>query len=157
MERWLPVPGYEGWYSVSDQGRVRNARTGRLMAQSSAQEYLRVHLCREGNVRYHKVHQLVAAAFLGPCPPGMEPCHGPGGRLDNRLENLSYGTHAENLRQRRRDGTDAGGPKLTSDVVRECRRRYRDGERIAVLAAEYGVRLEHMRLVVTGRRWQHVQ
>lgn len=23
-ERWLPVPGYEGYYEVSDQGRVRS-------------------------------------------------------------------------------------------------------------------------------------
>ena len=24
MEQWLPVPGYEGYYEVSDLGRVRS-------------------------------------------------------------------------------------------------------------------------------------
>ena len=30
-ERWLPVPGYEGEYEVSDQGRVRSFVSGKIL------------------------------------------------------------------------------------------------------------------------------
>ena len=105
------------------------------------------------------MHQLVAAAFLDKCPPGKVPAHGPAGCRDNSAANLSYKTQRENLvDDRRRDGTLCGGRKLTEEVVREARRRYDGGrgERVAVLAAEAGVALEHMRLVVTGKQWAHV-
>jgi hypothetical protein len=36
------------------------------------------------------VHQLVAEAFIGPCPPGRKLVHLNGSRSDNRLVNLSY-------------------------------------------------------------------
>lgn len=42
------------------------------------------------------VHRLVMAAFVGPCPDGIEVCHNNGNPADNRLSNLRYGTHSEN-------------------------------------------------------------
>lgn len=45
-------------------------------------------------VRY--VHHLVLEAFVGPRPPGMEACHFDGNAQNNRLENLRWGTSAEN-------------------------------------------------------------
>lgn len=37
-------------------------------------------------------------AFVGPCPPGEECCHGPGGPADNRLANLRWDTRQANIR-----------------------------------------------------------
>lgn len=160
MEEWRPVCDYEGLYAVSGLGSVRSLRTGRLLAFSTAQHYLRVSLSRDGRMEKRKVHQLVAEAFLDPpAQPGMVVAHGPAGHLDNSAANLSYKTQAENLGEdRRRDGTLLGGRKLTEEIVREAKRRYDGGrgERVAVLAAEAGVALEHMRLVVTGKKWAHV-
>jgi hypothetical protein len=159
VEEWRSIRGYESLYDVSDLGNVRSLRSGRLLVFSTAQWYLRVTLSRDGRTEKRKVHQLVAEAFLPPRPPGTIPAHGPGGHRDNSAVNLSWKTQAENLgADRRRDGTCFGGPKLTEDIVRECRLRHNggQGERIAVLAAETGVALEHMRLVVTGKRWAHV-
>lgn len=91
------------------------------------------------------VHQLVALAFLGPCPAGQYVLHGPGGKLDNSLDNLSYGTPADNNgRDRLRDGTLPRGPrhgnsKLTEPDVGTIRSRVAAGERVTDLAQEYGV------------------
>lgn len=160
MEQWRPVCGYEDFYLVSDLGNVLSLRSGRPLVPSTAQDYLRVTLFRDGRTRKCKVHQLVAEAFLAaPAQPGMVVAHGPAGRLDNSAGNLSYKTQRQNVvDDRRRDGTLCGGRKLTAEVVRESRRRYDGGhgERIAVLAREAGVALEHMRLVVTRKRWAHV-
>lgn len=111
-ERWLPVHGFEGRYEVSDLGRVRSldrvqvksdGRTctikGRIrsLSRSGRGDYLTVSLKVDGRTVTRFVHRLVAEAFLGPRPPGLECCHGNGDGHDNRLENLRWGSHGENV------------------------------------------------------------
>jgi hypothetical protein len=127
-ERWLPVPGYEGLYEVSDQGRVRSldrrvatARgdritRGQVLKPSPSRGYQIVPLSKKGVARRTSVHLIVLAAFVGPRPSGLECCHGNGVRSDNRLENLRWDTRSENQRDAVRHGTN-------SRVVRtECPR-----------------------------------
>lgn len=110
-ERWLPVVGYEGFYEVSDEGRVRSlrrsvpAKNGRMqvvpggvLKQSKLGNtpYLKVALCRDRTQTTRSVHSLVLEAFVGPRPEGMEACHGFGGQQDNRLVNLRWDTLSEN-------------------------------------------------------------
>lgn len=120
-EAWLPVAGYEDLYQVSSLGRVRSLdRTvphrysgqvrlkGRVLKPAPCPPfgYLMVNLSSGGIERTALVHQLVTVAFHGPRPPGMEVLHGPGGRLDNRAANLSWGTPSANQQDKRRDGTN---------------------------------------------------
>ena len=127
-ERWWSVVGHDEAYEVSDQGRVRSldrivtfddGRTrfaaGRVLrANFTGCGYLQVGLRLEGQRLNRKIHRLVMEAFVGPCPEGAEVCHGPGGKTDNRLINLSYGTKRQNQLDRLRDGTDARGEKNTN-------------------------------------------
>jgi len=47
--------------------------------------------------RAHKlVHRLVLEAFAGPCPDGMEACHGDGDPTNNRRLNLRWDTRSSN-------------------------------------------------------------
>jgi hypothetical protein len=114
-ERWLPVVGHEGAYEVSDQGRVRSLdrivlrggrpmkrRGGILAGWTSKRGY---HVVRLGRGRDRYVHHLVLEAFVGARGPGEECCHGLGGPLDNRLENLRWGTSADNKRDQVLHGT----------------------------------------------------
>ena len=112
-EQWLPVPGYEGKYEASSLGRIRsldhyvNAGGGRQriakgrVLKPFPANYYKVSLSGR---RKCNVHTLVALAFLGPRPEGMEVCHNNGDRFDNRIENLRYDTHAENQLDVRRHG-----------------------------------------------------
>lgn len=121
-ERWLPVPGYEGFYEVSDLGRVRgldrvvmrkngipHTEKGRMRKLGLAHPngYLNVGLYKAGQPpRVRLVHQLVMETFVGPRPAGYEVLHADDNPGNNRLSNLRYGTHAENVRdcvQKRRD------------------------------------------------------
>jgi len=101
-ERWLPVPGFEEFYQVSDEGRVKGirrsgSRGGVLKPTLNPHGYLSVSLRRPGIRKERPIHRIVAAAFLGPRPEGMEVRHGDGDPTNNRLSNLSYGTHAQNM------------------------------------------------------------
>lgn len=55
--------------------------------------------------QYFYVHALVLSAFVGPRPTGMEACHGDGDGLNNRLGNLRWDTHAENVKDSIKHGT----------------------------------------------------
>ena len=113
-ERWLPIPGWEGQYEVSDQGSVRSLDRyitfpyGRRRAAGCVLSpgvrpdgHLNVSLCGKSKL----VHQLVMLAFVGERPDGFEVCHNNGDPADNRLENLRYGTASDNGRDRVRHGT----------------------------------------------------
>lgn len=120
-EKWLPVPGYEDAYEVSDLGNIRSldrtvtdlggARTrrfrGRLLRpQPNAQSARRViTLHRPGDARQEYVYRLVLLAFVGPPAPGQEACHNNGDPTDDRLSNLRWDTRRENTLDRVRHGT----------------------------------------------------
>lgn len=99
-ERWRAVVGFEGLYEVSDLGKVRNSRTGYVLSPFTGRDgYPRIRLPRAGEERRKNwaVHRLVLAAFVGPCPDGMEGCHKDGDRSHNGLDNLRWDTHAGNM------------------------------------------------------------
>lgn len=173
-EQWLPVSGHEG-YEVSDLGRVRSVDRwvnapqcggkrlvkGRVLKQTlnQAEGYLQVHLGAGNCVR---VYRLVAEAFLGPRPENQDICHGPNGKMDSGVSNLSYGTRKQNAADRKRDGTNVEGSrhykaKLTEATAAECLVRHANGEETKALATEFGVDRSTIRFLVTGQTWKHVQ
>lgn len=117
-ERWLPIPGHDG-YEASDHGRVRSVdrvirdslgRVRRLrgyvlspVLAGSRDPRWTVTL---NGQRRRWVHRLVLSAFVGECPPGQEGCHDNGDPFDNRLGNLYWGTHSQNMLDKQRHGTD---------------------------------------------------
>lgn len=105
-EEWKPVVGFEGRYEVSDQGRIRNAKTGRIRKlMRHPRGYLFLNLQHPTTPRnYAKVHHIVLEAFVGPRPEGMECCHANDIPDDNRLENLRWGTKSSNMQDQVRNG-----------------------------------------------------
>jgi hypothetical protein len=120
-EKWLAVPGYVGAYEVSSLGRVRSLNRitdrgrrwrGRLMTPSVMDNgYHTVTLWRNGAQKSALVHRLVLSAFVGTPPEGHEGLHRDGNRSNNRLENLSWGTHSENQFDQVAHGTHPNAAK----------------------------------------------
>lgn len=137
MEKWLPVVGYEGFYEVSDHGRVRSvdrvitriSRGKAVDVHYNSRElspgsippygYLFIVLSRGNRPSNALVHALVLEAFVGPCPAGMEARHLDGKPANNQLSNLLWDTHRANCDDRAIHGTSGrldacpkcGGPR----------------------------------------------
>lgn len=124
-ERWLPVPGMEGSYEVSDRGRVRSlARIVRvspsapgssprgshsgydrrqpekILSQHIRGKYLFV---RIDDTTFFVAH-LMLTSFVGPRPDGHVARHLNDVKTDNRLANLAWGTRSQNYDDAIRNG-----------------------------------------------------
>ena len=110
-EEWKPVVGYEGYYEVSNLGRVRSverlvvSKTGRrrvfpsvvLSLYANCYGRMLVGLWRDNRINRLSVHRLVAMAFL-PNPDNLpEVNHKDENPQNNRLDNLEWCTRVYNL------------------------------------------------------------
>jgi hypothetical protein len=175
VERWLAVPGFEGFYEVSSHGRVRscersnthfNKRVGVMTRCRRAQikspsggpnGYLSVRLYRDGRAHAFSVHALVCRAFLGERPSGQEVRHLDGERHNNRLDNLAYGTKAENAADRRAHGRQLSGRahpwfKFSDDVVKAVRADRANGLFFYQIAERHGVSRSQVVNMCSGKR-----
>jgi hypothetical protein len=171
-EEWRPIPGTDGWYEASSLGRVRSwkmlgtrptrrAREPRYLKPGKNQGYDFVTIKRSDQDHFQSVavHCLVAEAFLGPRPKGMDVCHIDGSRDNHRIDNLRYGTRSENQMDRVEHGTSnrgerCGNSKLTEAQVLEiCSKRDNLGATYKALADEYGVSVGAVTYIILGINW----
>lgn len=107
-----PIPGYEGIYSATEDGRIwshggsaKRAHGGKFLKPTvSPRGYLLVDLYRHGKRRMEYVHRLVALAFIP--QPGGE-CvvnHKDFDPANNTAANLEWVSQAENLNYSRKAG-----------------------------------------------------
>jgi hypothetical protein len=174
-ETWLPVPGYEGFYEVSDQGRVKSLdRYGRAFSDSTRifkgkilklkitkQGYLDIELRSRGTGKWFHVHQLVAMAFIGGKPEGMCVCHNNGIPSDNRPSNLRYDTPKSNIADMKIHGTVMNGGRnwasaLTEQEVIEIFTCPHTKHYYQALSVQYGVSDVTIRNIWNGRTWSHL-
>lgn len=129
-EEWRPVVGWEGFYAVSDWGRVKSCQ--RVVMRSNGASYtcgerilktrtagvdglLMVSLWRGGDHTDYLVHNLVLEAFVGPRPAGLQGLRSDGDRANNRLENLHWGTRSEMMHIMVQNGTHPQASKARCD------------------------------------------
>lgn len=175
-EIWKDIPGYEGLYQASTEGRIRSVDRvqslkskygkpwsrplpGRLKTPTpgnSAIPYLKVWLY-DGNrgKKTYLVHRLIALTFHGECPEGQEVRHLDNNYLNNRAENLAYGTHLENTEDTIR--AERHAHRLTPKKVREIRKRIADGESNCSICKAYGVSDVVISNIRLGRYYQWVK
>lgn len=170
-EQWRPIPDYEGFYEVSNQGRVRSVdrhthsyggrtwlRKGHLLNLSTDKDgYKKAHLSKNGKSRRFFVHRLVAAAFIGPQPAGQECRHLNGNPADNSLANLAWGTQSDNRRDCYQYGGRSGRGKLYREQVLEIRERLAAGEKKTDLAREYGVHFMNIHAIGKGTHFAYIE
>jgi hypothetical protein len=103
-EEWRPIVGYEGLYEVSDLGRVKGLKRGKILKPSPDKDgYLTLILCNKGE-KMCRVHRLVLQSFQ-PTEEDLVCDHINHIKNDNRLINLRWATISQNTRhQPKREG-----------------------------------------------------
>jgi hypothetical protein len=178
-EGWHPVSGFEDRYLISSLGRFqsiyiyRGHGGGLLSPRLTRKGRLKVDLCKDGAQQTVNIETLVAAAFLGPRPPGKEINHIDGNKLNNRVTNLEYVTHKENVHHAMMNGLCPSGnrhysrqkpwllargarnrnSKVSDEQREEMRRRYATGtETLVSLGTEFGLHYSSVQHIVTHDR-----
>lgn len=103
-EIWKVFPEND-YYSISNLGRVKNNKTGRILKQGlkagKKQGYCQIELKRDGVKQYWRVHRMVMITFK-PISNFKEfqVDHINGIRNDNRLENLRWNSALSNTKNK---------------------------------------------------------
>jgi hypothetical protein len=103
-EIWKDIPNYEGYYQISNLGRVKSIANRNKKSRKKdiykvfvkAKGYSEVGLYKDGKSKYFLVHRLVAKAFIP--NPLNKPCvnHKDCIKTNNRVDNLEWCSYKEN-------------------------------------------------------------
>lgn len=113
-EVWTSVLGWDAYYAVSDLGRVkshdrevigRKYKSRVLKQNRNSRGYMCVNLSANGVGKSLAVHRVVLEGFTG-LHPGLVVRHKDNNKSNNRLSNLEWGTHAENMWDRAEEFDD---------------------------------------------------
>lgn len=167
-EVWKDVIGWEGFYQVSDFGRIRSLSRNRgniLKPSLTKSGYHNVTLYAPERRKTRRVHFFVAEAFICPRPIGKQVNHKDGKKTRNVPNNLEWMTHRENCdhaianglwANKVKRGSANGLAKLTEAQVMEIRARRLAGERPYVLSQEFGIRPSTIRKIFKREVWTHI-
>lgn len=153
-EIFKDIKGYEGLYKVSNLGNVSSQRGGKVRILSTRLDtkgYLAVNLSKNGKMKTHRLHRLVAIAFIANPENKLEVNHENGVKTDNRVENLSWVTGRDNIIHARKNGLYKH--KINMDIAIEIRKI--KNKTYAQMATMYGVSKHIIKSVRTNRTWKN--
>lgn len=166
QEEWRSIPGFPD-YDVSDFGRVRsylarekgNGNNGWYRADNpqrilrpSMGRYLGVGLRNSsGEYSFIHIHRLVMLAFVGVPQNGQEVCHNNNDSYDNRLTNLRYDSHENNIS----DG-ESILRSLSAEEVIELREMYASGMTATEIKTRFNLSRSAIYSICAGRTYKDV-
>jgi len=168
IEEWKVIQDFPD-YSISNTGSIKRITTGvhtypgRIVKQTQNRKgYRRVTLHKN---KHHTllVHSLVAKAFIGTKPNGMEINHIDGIKNNNMVTNLEYVTPKENSRHALKlglmkplHGEKNGNHKLTAQDVTKIKQLLRQGIRPTRIAEQFNVWIGTIGHISAGRSWKNL-
>lgn len=170
-ERWAVIDSHPD-YAVSNFGRVKRIAAyptkrhrlpegGLVLRQKKTPSgYLEVTLYFGSTRKIHSVHRLVAMAFLPPpIADQVMVCHRDDNPINNRHDNLFWGSHADNnadkvAKKRHAFGSRVNTAKLTSQDVIEIRSAVANGAKKRALAKAYGVTPGNIYAIADRSTWR---
>lgn len=180
-EIWKPIKEYRGYYQVSNLGRIRGV--DRIVASTHKNYKLRnikgiyikqrlshrgypiVFLSDTANKKRKSpvVHRIVAFAFI-PNPLNLEEVnHINGIKTDNKINNLEWVTHRENIIHAHKNGLRVspkgeknGLSRLKNKDIFRIRKMYKKGILQKIIGIKFSVGQENISRIVNRKSWSHI-
>ena len=160
-EIWRPISDWP--YEISSQGNVRNSKGELKKPTISDWGYRTVVLHNKGRRSSNLlICILTCTAFNGPKPfEGAKCRHLDDNKLNDSKDNLTWGTHQDNMDDRERNGHKAtgdthGSSTLNSDQVREIRRLKSEGTPQASLSRKFNVGEACISNIILRKTWREL-
>lgn len=177
--KWKPVKGFEDFYEVSEDGRIKTIervitlpshsylKKERILTQfKDGRGYMHVKLYDgKGKPKSLCIHRIVASTFiLNDDKTKLEVNHIDGNKSNNCVSNLEWCTRGENIKHAYtlRDpesykGSGNKNSKLTEDQVINIREEYRTKNfTYKQLADKYKVGVTLIGYIINNKVWNHV-
>lgn len=175
-EKWKDIEGYEGFYQISNMGRVKSLggqcgtvkRKEKIRSTSLTKDgYEKIRLNSQGKDTTKRIHRLVAEAFI-PNPNNKDTVNHIDGNKQNNIEtNLEWVDRSEQMihaydlgLKRSRIGSKNANAKLTDEQVKEIRKLYVPYSKefgTVALSKKYGVSNRVIGLIVSNKAYKDVK
>jgi hypothetical protein len=170
---WKTIPGYSR-YQINNKGILRslnykNSRKTKILKPAVDQGYYKTVILGDDNkYKTVRIHKLVMLCFIGECKINYEANHKDGNKLNNKLENLEYCTHSQNVQHSYDNGLQIPlrGEKNSSSKLKDFQvieiRLYvkkhgylKDRKQLSI---KYNISESALKDIASGRRnsWKHI-
>jgi len=176
-EKWKDIKNYEGYYQVSNKGKVRGV--ARLINGGGSQNkrfikekvlknhvkqngYCQVRLTKDGISKDFLVHRLVAISFKGTIEGSPHVNHIDGNKQNNKLDNLEWCNTFENMQHAFDIGlVDNRGIKSPNNKYSEAqillvKKLLQEGHSNVTISKMTGVNRTTVYRVKIGKQWSHL-
>lgn len=152
MEIFKDVKGYEGYYEISNYGRVRSTSykgTRILKPAITKNGYLNVVLCINQKKEHKLIHRLVAEAFIPNIHNYSTVNHIDENKLNNKVENLEWLSVENNNRH-------SNTKMLTKEQVLEIPNLVESGYTQLEIANHFNVSRRAIQFILMGEHWNNL-
>lgn len=175
-EKWVDCVGYEGYYKVSNKGRIKSVfrevpgsykcggsfRRGEKLIKPKVGStgYYTAQFCKLGVSKSVLVHRIVALAFIENNKKLPYVNHLDFNRLNNCLENLEWCDQKRNVHHAIENGRvpvffgeNTSNNKLTSEQVLKI---FYSPQPLEEIAKNFGITRGQVGCIKSGKSWSHL-
>lgn len=166
MTTYILLPGFKNYRATSDGFIETLKKNGwiKLRGSFDGDGYKTATISRNSISKTFKIHVVVCTLFHGPKPPGLEVCHIDGDMYNNKHDNLRWGTHASNMRDKVNHGRSFNVPRgtrchkarLNEQDVNDIKDMYLSGLSIKRISTIYSVGISTIGDIIKGKTWTHI-
>ena len=182
VEIWNDIKEYEGYYQVSNLGRVKSLKRSyeverhkskylynkkeKILSQTTTKlGYKRISLNKHNKLKSFLVHRLVAKAFIEEIKDKNQVNHKNCNKLDNNLFNLEWVNQSENMKHAYKNGfnhtqnlkgDNHNNKKLNFEEIKEIRRLYKkENTTYLKLSNKFNTCMSNIGRIIRRERWDY--